>query len=146
MSINPYEVRQRVAAVVEALSGWKESRWTWAQFPAAEPGQYAHLAFAVGVISTKARGPVESSATARTVAMVDSEIGIRWAFITRADSAVSRMDAALQAEDAMVRAVLNCSRAGGLHLSWVESRRQIVGDGTVILGDTLFSAFHQYQL
>jgi len=143
-------LRQRVAAAVEALaapSAWTESRWTYDRFPQAEPSQHAHLAFAVGAPSTVYDSVVESSRTRRGAlgGAVTTTIGVRWAFMIRADAAVSDTDAMLAAEAVLLTALPGVSHAN-LHLNITSATRRGVGDSKWMLGDVLLEARHRLPI
>lgn len=143
-------VRQRVAAALAACgtpSQWKESRWPYDTFPAAEGGQFAHLAFAVGVVQTDFGSPIESSLTNRGAqgGLVESQVRVRWTFAIRADGAVADVDAAYDAEGQLLMAVLGLE-ATYLHCYAVGMSRSMVGDGAWMLGEASFNVQHRIAL
>lgn len=143
------ELRQRFATAISALTSpdtWRESAWAYDTFPLAEPGQYAHLAFAVGIPSTSF-GPMEGSRRRlATGGLVESVVGIRWVHHVRGECVVADTDAAYDAEAILVKAISAMSLIDLSSLSVVQLRRQMVGDGTWLLCEATVEVHHQYQL
>lgn len=129
------QVRQRVAAALEAASGWSESTVIggaqWSNTGEGESAQSGH--FAVTVPTTAgydtADGlmvPGRSAAlTARTDVRVD------WRYRVRSDAQVSDYDAALTAEQVLRVASGNTASTGGLRIyesTTTPSNRQVIQD------------------
>ena len=149
------QVRQRVAAALEAASGWSESTVIggaqWANTGEGESAQSGH--FAVTVPATvgydTADGlmvPGRSAAlTARTDVRVD------WRYRVRSDAQVSDYDAALTAEQLLRVASGNTASTGGLRIyesTTTPSNRQVIQDdqGLVVAvrGVLYFIAVHPF--
>jgi hypothetical protein len=142
-------LRQRLAAAVEALtspSPWRESRWSFDLFPS-DPGQYAHLAFAVGAQTTAPDAPQEMIRHKRGAdgALVTTSIAIAWTYRLRADRQVADYDAALDAEAVLVRAITGASQVD-VHFIPTELRRRVVGDGAWMFGTVSVDAVHRLQI
>lgn len=129
------QVRQRVAAALEAASGWSESTVIggaqWSSTGEGESAQSGH--FAVTVPTTAgydtADGlmvPGRSAAlTART------EVRVDWRYRVRSDAQVSDYDAALTAEQVLRVASGNTASTGGLRIyesTTTPSNRQVIQD------------------
>ena len=129
------QVRQRVAAALQAASGWSESTVIggaqWSNTGEGESAQSGH--FAVTVPTTAgydtADGlmvPGRSAAlTARTDVRVD------WRYRVRSDAQVSDYDAALTAEQVLRVASGNTASTGGLRIyesTTTPSNRQVIQD------------------
>ena len=149
------QVRQRVAAALEAASGWSESTVIggaqWSNTGEGESAQSGH--FAVTVPTTAgydtADGlmvPGRSAAlTARTDVRVD------WRYRVRSDAQVSDYDAALTAEQVLRVASGNTASTGGLRIyesTTTPSNRQVIQDdqGLVVAvrGVLYFIAVHPF--
>jgi len=149
------QVRQRVAAALEAASGWSESTVIggaqWSNTGEGESAQSGH--FAVTVPTTAgydtADGlmvPGRSAAlTARTDVRVD------WRYRVRSDAQVSDYDAALTAEQVLRAASGNTASTGGLRIyesTTTPSNRQVIQDdqGLVVAvrGVLYFIAVHPF--
>ena len=149
------QVRQRVAAALQAASGWSESTVIggaqWSNTGEGESAQSGH--FAVTVPTTAgydtADGlmvPGRSAAlTARTDVRVD------WRYRVRSDAQVSDYDAALTAEQVLRVASGNTASTGGLRIyesTTTPSNRQVIQDdqGLVVAvrGVLYFIAVHPF--
>ena len=142
-------LRARVAAALEALASpapWRESRWSFDLFPS-DPGQYAHLAFAVGAPSTVPTSLSELVRHKRGAegGQVTTQLRVAWTYRIRADRQVADYDAALAAEAAAVVAVCGTSQVDA-HLLPSELSRRIVGDGTWLLGSISIDAIHRLAI
>jgi hypothetical protein len=135
MAVTVAEVRQRVAAALQAAAGWSESTviggTQWAQTGEGESAQSG--TFAVTVPETAgydtADGlmvPGRSAAlTARTNVRVD------WRYRVRSDAQVSDYDAALTNEQVLRVAARSTNAAGGLRIYEsiaTPSNRQVIQD------------------
>lgn len=141
-------LRQRVAAVVSALtspSQWRESSWAFDAFPA-DPGRFAHLTFAVGVPQSDFDELEGSRRRLTTGGLTGTDVVVRWVFRLKADgTAIASYDAALDAEAALVKALMAASRTD-LHLGVTRLSRRGAGDGEWLLCETALTAVHQYAL
>ena len=148
MILTVAELRQRVAATVEALaapSAWTQARVPYDSFPVlAGPGTpMTVLSFAVGIPETIMESAIESRRAGGSGA-ARSTVAVRWLYKLRADNAVLAYDEALAAEALMVAAVLATS-AIGLHLTLANCTRAVVGDGEWFLGEARFETRHRIQ-
>jgi len=144
-------VRQRIAAVVEALASpaaWTESGWPYGAFPAAEPGQDAHLTFAVGVPSTSFATHIETSRTTRAAngGAAHTDVRVAWLFALASDGEVSDVDGALDAEQLLITALVGTAHTSGLHVYVEGATRQVVGDGTYLLGEVRLATTHRIAI
>lgn len=142
-------VRQRIAAVVEALtspSAWTESRWVWDVLPQMEPGQYAQLHFAVGVAETL-WDAVESSRVNRGAdgAQTRDTVVVRWVYRLRGDAQVADYDLMLDAEQTLITALCGTAMTD-LHLRLVAARRTTVGGGAWSVNDLTLQAIHRIAI
>lgn len=112
-----------------------------------DPGQYAHLSFAVGVASTLPTDPIEFSARKRGSygGEANTAIGVRWTYRLRGDRQVGDLDDALTAEAAALVAIGGATSTD-VHFLPEELRRQTVGDGTWLLGEITIRAIHRVAL
>lgn len=155
MAVTVAQVRQRVAAALEAATGWSESSVIggaqWANTGEGESAQ-SHT-FAVTVPATQGYDtsdgmlvPARSAAlTARTDVRVD------WRYRVRADAQVADYDGALAGEQALRVAAGAVDSSGGLRVYeslTVPSNRQVIQDdqGLVVAvhGVLLFAAVHPF--
>lgn len=148
MTLSVATARQRIAASLEALNGWSESRWTGTTWPAQETRE-AHLRFAVVPGDTVYQASIESARGRRpddVGSLVTTTFRVLWVYRLRADAAVADTDLMLAAEDTAVEAILATSRAGGLRLAIVRRSRNTAGDGTYSLGEIEVAALHQVPI
>ena len=142
-------LRARIAAALEALTTpapWRESRWAFDLFPL-DPGQYAHLAFAVGAVSTSPTAPMELVRHKRGAegGQVSTELRVVWAYRIRADRQVADYDSALAAEAVALVAICGTSQTD-VHFLPAELSRRMAGDGTWLLGTIRINAIHRIAI
>lgn len=142
-------LRSRLAAAMEALAtpaAWRESRWSFDLFPA-DPGQYAHLAFAVGTPTTLPTTVMELVRHKRGAegGQVTTQFQIAWTYRIRADRQVADYGAALDAEAVALKAITGASQVDA-HFLVTELARRIVGDGTWLLGTIRLDAIHRISI
>jgi hypothetical protein len=148
MTLSVATARQRIAASLEALNGWAESRWTGTLWPAQETRE-AHLRFAVLAGDTVYQTPIESARGRRPDAVgsfVLTTFRVLWMYRIKADAAVADYDLMLAAEDTAVEAILATARTDGLRLAIVRRSRTTQGDGTFSLGEIEVAAQHQVPI
>lgn len=143
MSLAPHSIRSRVAAAIEAVTGWSESPTVYDRFPDATR-QVAHLGFAVGVPDTTTLAQDRQRPANGVYAF--TVVGVRWTHRLRADAQVADYDAACQAELDMVAAVMGMTRNPGLAPRLRSANRSVVADGTYVLGSAIFDVSHTYPL
>ena len=138
------EVRARTAAALAALTGWRESPRHPDTFPG-DAGQWAHLAFAVGIPATVYESAQESSRTRRgsVGGLVRSDVRVRWTHRVRADAAVDDYAAALAAEAQAVAALTGLAQTSGLHVAIDQTTRTGAGDGAWLLCEIDCTMTHQ---
>jgi len=142
-------LRARIAAALEALTSpaaWRESRWSFDLFPS-DPGQYAHLAFAVGAPTTTPTAAMELVRHKRGAegGQVTTALQVAWVYRIRADRQVADYDSALDAEAVALRAITGASQVD-VHFLPVDLTRRIVGDGTWLLGTIRVDAIHRIAI
>lgn len=132
-------LRQRVAAGLEALSGWNESPFAPDLFPR-DTSKLGHRAFVVGVEQTSTH-PQPNRRRASSTLLVSSTVLVRFAARLTANNQVAAYDAALDLEDAARSAVLGVASTD-LHLLFRDSRREADPAGWVLV-EIRFDAVHQ---
>ncbi len=147
MSLKPSEIRQRVsAAVVAALPAWKASRYAYPMFPGNDAGLIEPRSFSVGVTSSAVVDQDGRQIPTRG-ALTETVASVRFTLRVRADASVADFDAALDAEVALVAAVLALDRDPEMDMRYRDTAaRAITGDGTVYLGEIRFTVRHMYPL
>lgn len=142
MAIAVSEIRSRVAASLEGLSGWTESRWA--------PGLYGrdtdhlmHHSFCIEVESTSIH-PRTAKQRISQGALVNTTVTVQWAHRIRQDAQVSDYGLALDAEAAAIVAVMGVSRED-LHIRLQDTRRRTTDEGWM-LGTMRFFATHHLAL
>lgn len=139
-----HTVRQRVAALIEALDGYTESR----QAPdrhGLDPQSILHKSFSVAIASSSAL-PEQRQRPAEGV-MVVSEVVVRVAYRLRGDAAVSDYDEALQGEDTVRIALAVPDRTGGLcRLTYQGAARQLTAAGDYLITTLRYQALHLVAL
>jgi len=139
-------VRSRMAdAITGALTDYKISRHSYDDFPTADTRQIVHRSFALGMLSTVPE-PVDVRQRLPYGSMVHTVVGLRVAWRVKADATVEDIDAAMDAEQSVIQAVMTTNRAGGLttRFEGVESRR-VVGK-TIHISDIRFRLTHRFAL
>jgi hypothetical protein len=135
MAVTVAQVRQRVAAALEAAAGWTESAAVggpqWADTGEGESAQSGH--FAVTCPATTAANTTDGQLVPqRPVPLTAAtEVRIDWRYRLRADAQVSDYDAALAGEQALRVAAGSADGTGGLRLYEslvVPPQRQILQD------------------
>ncbi len=142
MALAVATVRQRVAAALEALTGWSESVQT--------PGRYGkdaqtiqHQGFSVAVVESRVHSR-EGRQRLSQGALMESTVEVQWAYGLAVDDRVADYDAALGAEQTAIQAVLAISRAD-LHIALIGMTRQPMA-AEYVTGTIRFRAIHQYAL
>lgn len=141
-TLAPSALRTRVAAGLEAVATWTESRWAPGLF-LRDTDHLLHHGFAVAVEATQ---PHPSPGRQRPELGVEvvSTVIVQWGHRLRADAQVADYGAALDAEAAAIVAVLGISQVD-LHLTWEGSRRDTRSDGWLV-GSLTFRAIHRLAL
>jgi len=137
-------VRQRVAAALEAESGWTESRFAPPLF-GLDVDQLLHHSFSVAARSSE---PLAADRRQRLSRGVDTEttLVVRFAHRLRGDNQVADYDAALGAEHTIIKTVMGVSRAN-LHVLFAAvDDRGVSDNGEQFLGAVRFTAIHLLAL
>ncbi len=151
MAVSRSDVRSRVsAAISQALTdaGWRESRYV-IDLIGADPRSAAHLSYAVGLGST-APAANDDRQIRTAGAWTRTQVLVRWVHAIDPKRQVESYDAALDAGEQLVAAVLGMSPAESnpqLHVDLVRYAGQsLAGDGTYLLSDVEFVARHWLAL
>lgn len=135
-------VRQRVAAAVEAISGWTESRHAWASF-GRDTDSLVHHSFSIGTPTTDVLP--EQRQRRSEGALVETVVEVSWAHRLRGDAQVSDTDAALAAEAGLITTLMGVSQAD-CHIVLEGAEREVEGDGTWLVGTVTVRAVHRLAL
>lgn len=141
-AVSASTVRSRIATVLEALTGWKESTFAPGLF-GRDPQPTMHLAFAVGMPTSAI--PEGQRQRLSEGAFVDSSVSVRWAYRLRGDAQVADYAAALDQEALAIKAVCGASTADGVHYLLSNAIRDDSTEGW-ILGTLTFRALHRIAL
>jgi hypothetical protein len=138
-------IRQRVVAAVVAglgASGWREAPEPFDLFGTRASDQRLDQGFAVGLTRTQDQGGRQRLTEG---AVVLSRVAIRWSVKSKAKAQVVSYDAALDAEETLIRSVMAQHRSADLHIIYQESSRVVVDEGW-ILGTIEFETRHRLAL
>jgi hypothetical protein len=155
VAVTVAQIRQRVAAALEAVVGWSESTVAGgSQWPDTGEGESAQShRFAVTVPTTTGYDTADgllvpgraAALTART------EVRIDWRYRVRADAQVSDYDGALAAEQVLRAAAGNATATGGLRLYEsliTPTNRQVIQDDSglvvAVRGVLFITAVHPF--
>jgi hypothetical protein len=149
LSLSPSAIRQRVeTALVAALGALvpvgRKSSTTYDRFPMGDALDRTSHSFAVG-LPRSASLPVRQLQAAGQIP-TESSLGVRWTWLVKVDDQVASYDAALDRELVIVNAVLDTVGNRGPAPVWLSADRKIIGDGTFLLGELLFTVFHGYPV
>lgn len=137
-------VRSRVAAAIEAASGWTEAHQTWERF-ASNTRHDLHKGFTVAVTDTVPGPAQDRQKQATRATLVTSTVSVRWGYRVRADAAPSDTGSAYDAEAEMVQAVLGISRTD-LHVIYAGSPVRDTSSGDWLIGESRFRVLHRIDL
>lgn len=149
MALTLSEIRERITDHLTARlgpDGWQAVPVAFDNFPDELTQHQEALGFTVGVLSSSpiAQDPRQRASRGVVVATV---VGVRYASIVRADYQLQDYDRALDAEQALVAAMLATPKDYEMHVRFREStQRTITGDGSVFVGDVRFEVLHTYGL
>lgn len=135
-------VRQRIAAALAAIEGWRESNLAPGLFPGQEPRALQHLAFAVAVPESPALRDRQKPALG---APVETAVEVVFLHRLRGDAQVSDFDAFLDAEQTALEAVIGIARTD-LVLGFEGASREILADGTLAQATLRFNVQHRLAL
>lgn len=136
------DVRQRVAAALEAVPTWAESRWGL-DLLGRDPKFTGNRLFAVGVSDTSV-SPSAQRQKRSEGALVESIVQIRWLWQLRLDDQIASMDEALDGEHSLIVALAGIS-LDDLHLIFQRAERRVTPEGWVV-GTLQHSARHRINL
>lgn len=136
MALTVHQVRDRIATgITSALggAGWVESRFPPEMF-GWDTREQRHKGFSVGVPATLFPEPERQNArSGARRAVVTTSVVVRWGHQLRVDGTTVDYGAALDAEAALIEAVLDCNASQDLGLRITAARRTVqVGDGDAI--------------
>ena len=135
---NVATLRQAVIAAVSLLDGWTLSKFAPELF-GRDTDQLSHHSFTVGIPSTEPRDAEQSLAWEMLSA---STVEVQWAHRLRGDAQSADYDAACDAEQDVVKAVIGISSQ---HFLVTRLVRAAKAEGWVT-GTATFSAIHRYAL
>lgn len=134
MALTAAQVRQRLAAVVQALSGWSETDLLPDQVVPQHTAAVTHPF----QIEAARMARYEGELAAASGALVESEMTVRWLRYRIPHDYPATLDAVLTAEEALVHAVLAISKAD-LAVHWLDSERTLNGQWMEIRTRFLFT-------
>lgn len=139
------DLRARVATSVEALSGFRESRWS-ASLLGSDPNMEAHKSFAVDVPTSRILNGGTRQKTSEGL-LVESTVEVSYLYAVRGDAQVGDMSAALETDLDVVSAVLAVSRHNLSALLFDSRAHSLLrgGDGSWRLCRLTFRAVHQVR-
>lgn len=153
MSLAPKLVRNRIQAQIDSVlgsSGWALSPYVFDSFDQT-PRELWHLGYAVGLgqsvpSGSDSRQRHQGSSTVIGV-MVATSVLVRFGHHIRADAQISDEGSALDAELALVAAVMGIAGDSGMRVTLDRiASRSTIGDGTQYRGEVQFQAWHRYAL
>lgn len=136
-------VCSRVAAALStALSagGWVEAQDPYDTFGEGD-GDRLHLSYAIGVPQSQA---MQDRQVLAAGAYTTTTLGVRWAYNLPAKDQVTGYRAGLDAEAALLAAVLTARQSNSLEIVWVDASRE-VAEGWMS-GTITFRAIHRFAL
>ena len=134
-------VRSTISGVIEALDGWMVSRWTPDLF-GSDTDTVLHHAFAIGIADTAVHQPEGRQRPSEGLRQVESTVVVFWAHRIRGDNQVADYDAALDAEQDVVKAVKSIAT---MHIL-VEQMNRRAGPEGYMLGSIRLRVIHNYAL
>jgi hypothetical protein len=141
MSIQVSAIRQRIAAKLDELSGWKEAPLSLEEFP---NNYFQHQRFVVGITETVVHTPERKRRTEGV--WVHTAIIVKWAYRIREDAVAADNDAALDAEHDIIKKVMEASQADvGIQLDSAR-RRRFDSELAAVSGEIEFTARHRLAL
>jgi len=135
-------IRARLAAAIDAVSGFAESRYVYDLF-GSDSRHIMHKAFAVGANQTTAKP--QARARRHSGQWATTTFAVKFAVRIRADAQVADYDAALNLEEDVVQAALAMAQTNitSIELASVPSRT-VSPEGEWFLGQVVFSVVHLY--
>lgn len=139
------DVRQRVAAAIDgamSASGWREATGPYDQFGVTDGEGRFHKSYAVGVPATR---PLPDRQRRSIGTLVETRVGVRWAYQLGAKRQVTDYDAALAADAQIRAAVASIAQSTGLHLTLGPCSRESDDQGWMT-GEQEWTALHTLPL
>lgn len=139
-------IRQRIATAISTAlgaSGWRESNIVYDQFPIGSSESSGHIGYAVGSPRTVLHSGSNRQKLHEGV-LVESTLGIKWAYNLAAKDQVVSYDAALTAEAALIKAIFTSSPAN-MALYYMDSSRDVDDQGWLV-GTVTVRVLHQLAL
>jgi hypothetical protein len=144
MSVTVAQVRQRVAAAADSVTGYTESRFAFAQF-GRDASHLQPKAFAVFASETPA-APGDRRQRPGEGMLAETTVLVKVAHVIRGDAVVADTDAATDGEHLIVKAVKAADRTGGLTIVVGRIRRAYAHDGAYLVSEIELRAVHQLAL
>lgn len=140
MAVSTSTVRQAVVEAVSALDGWTNSRFAPDLF-GRDTDNLSHHSFSVGTPDSSVNSRDGKQGLSDGF-LASTTVEVRWAHRLRGDAQSDDYDAALDAEEDLVQAVVGISSE---HVLVQRLARKADPSGW-ILGTATFSAVHRYPL
>lgn len=133
-------LRSRVAARIGALSGWRQSPYLFESL-GVDPSSIAHLAFAVGVPTTRADGGRQRMVEG---AKVITDLTIRFTARVKPKDAPDSVDDMLQAEQAIINSMMEQSATWPVNLGihFAGASRTATATAEWLRSDVNFQVLH----
>lgn len=137
------DLRARVAAAVEAIDGFSESRWS-ASLLGSDTSHVAHKSFAVDVPTTRTLQPQVRQKLSEGL-LVQSDVVVAYVYSIRGDAQVADMAAALTVDQTVLHAVLGVSRnnLNAIMFDSLGHSLKAATNGSWRVGTLTFRATHQ---
>ena len=135
-------VRQRVAAPLADLAGWRESRWSQQLFRS-DPRPGSHLSYAVGISASGLHSGERRQRRSEGL-LVETAVTVTFSQVVKGDDMNGSQDAALDAIELVIRTVLGASR-NDLHLLYSNYALSTAAEGYIV-ADVEFRAIHRITL
>lgn len=137
------DLRARVAAAVEALDGFSESRWS-AALLGSDTSHVAHKSFAVDVPATRILQAQVRQKLSEGL-LVQSDVIVAYVYSIRGDAQVADMASALTVDQSVLHAVMGVSRLNlnALMFDSLSHSLKAATNGSWRVGTLTFRATHQ---
>ncbi len=138
-------IRQRVVTAIDdalGASGWREAADPYDLFGSWSSDQRQDKGYAVGITRTQDQGGRQKLTEGSVVA---SRLSVRWSVKSKAKAQVESYDAALDAEEDLIQAVMAIHHSADLHIVYRESARVVADEGWIV-GQVDFETRHRLAL
>ena len=138
-------IRQRIATAISTAlgaTGWRETTGVYDTFGSIDGEGRLHKSYAVGVPGTawmKDRQRLIEGALSET------DLRVKWAYNLATKDQLVSYDAGLDAEQAILAAVMTCQAANDLHVTYQNSNRTVDDQGWM-MGELTFKGMHNQPL